>query len=82
MGLCVDRWARKPNCSGGRRLWDSSRRLSRLVRILSKILPVMLSREIGRYDLGSLGPLPGLGIIMVHAVFHAVGKYSVFMQLL
>jgi hypothetical protein len=44
----VERWARKPNCSGGRRLLDSSVSWRRLVKILSKILPVMLRSEMGR----------------------------------
>jgi hypothetical protein len=53
IGLMVHRWDRKPNCSGGSRLFNSSTCLRRLARIFSRIFPGMFRREIGRYDWGS-----------------------------
>jgi hypothetical protein len=74
MGLMVERYARKPNCWGGRRLFDSRDNFSRADKTVSRIFPRILSREIGRYERGSVGSFPGFGIIIVLAVFQIVGK--------
>ena len=47
-GLMVERWGLKPNCWSGRRLCVSRSGAKRDARIFSKILPMMLRREIGR----------------------------------
>jgi hypothetical protein len=73
MGLMVERCARKPNCWGGRRLFDSRDNFNR-ADTFSRIFPRILSREIGQYERGSVGSPPGFGIIIVLAVFQAVGK--------
>lgn len=78
----MERWDLNPNCWSGRSLWDSRSGASRDARIFSKILPMTLRREIGRYDSGSCGSLPGFGIMIVEADFHAFGKYEDARQLL
>jgi hypothetical protein len=70
----VERCARKPNCWDGRRLFDSRDSFSRADKTFSRIFPMILSREIGRYERGSEGFFPGFGVIIVLAFFQAVGK--------
>lgn len=81
MGFIVERCGRKPNCCWGMMLSVSRMVLRQLLRIFSRIFPMICRREMGRYDRGLCGSFPGLGIIMVEAVFQVLGKYEALRQL-
>lgn len=71
----VECLSRKPNWIPGIRLFlvmivCNLRRVT-----FSKILEVVVSSDIGRYDSGSSVGFPGLGITIILATFHACGTY-------
>jgi hypothetical protein len=80
VGLRVERSDRNPNCSLGK-LLVSMKFFRRLERI-SKMFPAMLRRDIGRYERGLVGSLPGLGITTAVACFQTGEKWWVRRQLL
>jgi len=71
--ISVDRFLRPPNWDSLRISCDSRYQVSLEFNIFSKILLRALSREIGRYDAGSVGFFSGLSKGITSAVFHMDG---------
>ena len=65
-----------PNWCCGNHVWGFASLYILLSMSFSKIFYIIGRRLIGRYDVTSVGFLPGLGIIMIFACFKCFGQYS------
>ena len=82
--LCTNRcacslvpcWGRNPNWWSGISCFDVRRGVARRSGSFPTILERRGTRLIGRYDVTSVGSLPGLAIIITLPIFQYRGKYS------
>jgi hypothetical protein len=65
-----------PNRCCGYHVWRFASLYIFLSVSFSKIFYIISRRLIGRYDVTSVGILPGLGIIVIFACFKGFGLYS------
>jgi hypothetical protein len=65
-----------PNCCCGNHVWGFASLYILLSMSFSRIFYIIGRRLVGRYDVTSVGFLPGLGIITIFACFKGFGQYS------
>ena len=67
----------KPHCVGLNLLWVSKNQASRVLTNFSTTLPTHDSREIGRYELGSVKSFPAFGMGITRDFFQLLGISAV-----